>query len=141
MATARLHDDALLDVAVLGDGPAVLLPVSTSVIDGEADEQIRAWGADPNLGNTLATSLADAGLRVIAADYEGHPAQHSKPLTPNALTITTDLLPRRAGGSRFAYYGYSWLALAGLQPRSAPTGSRLAMGGFPPLRPAARCGP
>jgi len=66
MVTARLHDDSLLEVAVLGDGPAVLLPVSTTVIDGDAAQRVRAWGADPNLGYTLATSLADTGLRVVA---------------------------------------------------------------------------
>jgi pimeloyl-ACP methyl ester carboxylesterase len=136
MTTARLHDDAPLQVAALGDGPAVLLPVSTTVIDGEAAEQMRAWGADPNLGHTLATSLADAGLRVIAADYEGHLAQHPKPRTLTAAAIATDLLAvaDAAGVDRFAYYGYSWLALAGLQLAIRTDRlTALAMGGFPPL--------
>jgi pimeloyl-ACP methyl ester carboxylesterase len=136
MATARLHDDSPLEVAVLGDGPAVLLPVSTTVSDGEAAEQMRAWGADPNLGHTLATSLADAGFRVIAADYEGHLAQHPKPLTLSASTIATDLLAiaDAAGVDRFAYYGYSWLALTGLQlAMRTDRLTALAMGGFPPL--------
>jgi pimeloyl-ACP methyl ester carboxylesterase len=136
MATARLHDHSPLDVAVLGDGPAVLLPVSTTVSDGEAAERMRAWGADPNLGHTLATSLADADLRVIAADYEGHLAQHPKPLTLSAVTVATDLLAiaDAAGVSRFAYYGYSWLALAGLQLAIRTDRlTALAMGGFPPL--------
>ncbi len=120
MATARLHDDSPLEVAVLGDGPAVLLPVSTAVIDGEVAEQMRAWGADPSLGYTLATSLADAGLRVIAADYEGHLAQHPKPRTLTAGTV--------------GYYGYSWLALAGLQLAIRTDRlTALAMGAFPPL--------
>jgi pimeloyl-ACP methyl ester carboxylesterase len=136
MATARLHDDAALEVAVLGGGPAVLLPVSTTVGDDEAAEQMRAWGADPNLGHTLATGLADAGLRVIAADYEGHLAQHPKPRTLNAATVATDLLAiaDAAGVDRFAYYGYSWLALAGLQLAIRTDRlTALAMGGFPPL--------
>ena len=136
MATARLHDGAPLEVAVLGEGPAVLLPVSTTVIDGEAAEQMRAWGADPNLGHTLATSLADAGLRVFAADYEGHLAQHPKPRTLSASTVATDLLAiaDAAVVDRFAYYGYSWLALAGLQLAIRTDRlTALAMGGFPPL--------
>jgi pimeloyl-ACP methyl ester carboxylesterase len=136
MATARLHDGSPVDVAVLGDGPAVLLPVSTTVIDGEAAEQMRAWGADPNLGHTLASSLADAGLRVIAADYEGHLAQHPKPRTLSAPAVATDLLAiaNAAGVDRFAYYGYSWLALAGLQLAVRTDRlTALAMGGFPPL--------
>jgi pimeloyl-ACP methyl ester carboxylesterase len=125
-----------MEVAVLGDGPAVLLPVSTTVIDGEAAEQMRAWGADPNLGHTLATSLAEAGLRVFAADYEGHLAQHPKPGTLCASTVATDLLAiaDAAGADRFAYYGYSWLALAGLQLAIRTDRlTALAMGGFPPL--------
>jgi pimeloyl-ACP methyl ester carboxylesterase len=136
MTTARLHDDSPLQVAVLGDGPAVLLPVSTTVIDGEAAEQMRAWGAEPNLGHTLATGLADAGLQVIAADYEGHLAQHPKPRTLSAHAVATDLLAiaDAAGADRFAYYGYSWLALAGLQLAIRTDRlTALAMGGFPPL--------
>ena len=136
MAMARLHDNSPLEVAVLGDGPAVLLPVSTTVSDGEAAEQMRAWGADPNLGHTLATSLADAGHRVIAADYEGHLAEHPKPRTLSAATVATDLLAiaDAAGVGRFAYYGYSWLALAGFQLAiRSDRLTALAMGGFPPL--------
>jgi pimeloyl-ACP methyl ester carboxylesterase len=136
MTTARLHDDSPLQVAVLGDGPAVLLPVSTTVIDGEAAEQMRAWGAEPNLGHTLATGLADAGLQVIAADYEGHLAQHPKPRTLSAHAVATDLLAiaDAAGADRFAYYGYSWLALAGLQLAIRTDRlTALAMGAFPPL--------
>jgi pimeloyl-ACP methyl ester carboxylesterase len=136
MATARLHDGSPLHVAVLGDGPPVLLPVRITTIEGGAAEQMRAWGADPNLGHTLATSLADAGLRVLAADYEGHLAQHPKPRTLSAATVATDLLAvaDAAGVDRFAYYGYSWLALAGLQLAiRSDRLTALAMGGFPPL--------
>jgi pimeloyl-ACP methyl ester carboxylesterase len=136
MVTARLHDGSSLRVAVFGDGPAVLLPVSTTVIDGAAAERMRAWGADPSLGHTLATSLADAGLRAVAADYEGHLAQHPKPRTLTASTVATDLLAvaDAAGVDRFAYYGYSWLALAGLQLAIRTDRlTALAMGGFPPL--------
>jgi pimeloyl-ACP methyl ester carboxylesterase len=136
MATARLHDGSPLEVALLGDGPAVVLPVSTALTDGEAAEQLRAWGTDPNLGHTLATSLAEAGFRVIAADYEGHLTDHPKPFTLNAATVATDLLAiaDAAGVDRFAYYGYSWLALAGLQLAIRTDRlTALAMGGFPPL--------
>ncbi|MEU4240641.1 alpha/beta hydrolase [Actinoplanes sp. NPDC026619] len=137
MPTARLHDDAPIEVTVLGDGPAVLLPVRTRVIEGQEAEQMLAWGADPALGHRLVTGLAAAGFRVIAADYEGHLAEHPKPRTLNASTLATDLLAiADAGGAEggFAYYGYSWLALAGLQ-LSVRTDrlTALAMGGFPPL--------
>jgi len=136
MRTARLHDGATLDVTVLGDGPAVLLPVSLTVIDGDAAERMRAWGADPGLGHNLATGLADAGLRVIAADYEGHLAQHPKPRTLDADAVAGDLLAiaDAAEVDRFAYYGYSWLALVGLQLAIRTDRlTALAMGGFPPL--------
>jgi pimeloyl-ACP methyl ester carboxylesterase len=136
MPTARLHDGAPLDVSVVGDGPAVLLPISTRVIDGDLAEQMRAWGADPALGHTLAMSLADAGFRVVTADYEGHCAEYPKPLTLNADTVAKDLLAiaDAAAADRFSYYGYSWLALAGLQLAIRTDRlTALAMGGFPPL--------
>lgn len=138
MATARLHDGSPLAVAVLGDGPAVLvlLPVSPPGSDSEAAEQMRAWGADPDLGHTLATHLADAGLRAITADYQGHLTEHPKPRTLSAAAVATDLLAiaDAAGADRFAYYGYSWLALAGLQLAIRTDRlTALAMGGFPPL--------
>jgi pimeloyl-ACP methyl ester carboxylesterase len=135
MIEARLHDGSALPVTVLGDGPAILVPVSTSVVDDETAEQMRAWGADPNLGRTLTTGLADAGLRVIAADYEGHLARHPKPDTLSAGAVAADLLAvaDAAGADRFAYYGYSWLALAGLQLAVRTDRlTALAMGGFPP---------
>ena len=136
MPTARLHDGAPLDVTVRGDGPAVLLPVSTVIIEGETAEQMRAWGADPNVGHTLATGLAGAGFRVITADYEGHLAQHPKPRTLDAAAVAADLLAvaDAAGADRFAYYGYSVHAVAGLQLAVRTDRlTALAMGGFPPL--------
>lgn len=136
MPTTRLHDGSTLDVTVLGEGPAVLLPVNLTVVTGDAAEQMRAWGADPGLGLTLATGLADAGRRVIAADYEGHLAAHPKPGSLDASAVAVDLLAiaDAAGADRFAYYGYSWLALAGLQLAIRTDRlTALAMGGFPPL--------
>jgi pimeloyl-ACP methyl ester carboxylesterase len=136
MPTAHLHDGSALDVAVFGDGPAVVIPVRTAEIDGDAAEQMRAWGADPNLGHTLATGLAEAGLRVVAADYEGHLTDHPKPHTLTADAVAADLLAvaDAAGVDRFAYYGYSWLAVVGLQlALRSPRVRALAMGGYPPI--------
>ncbi len=136
MTTARLHDGSTMPVTVLGDGPAVLLPVSTTLIDGEAAERMRAWGADPNLGHTLASGLAEAGFQVITADYESHLAAYPKAFTLTADAVAADLLAvaDAAGAGRFAYYGYSWLALAGLQLAIRTDRlTALAMGGFPPL--------
>ncbi|MEV7623592.1 alpha/beta hydrolase [Actinoplanes sp. NPDC089786] len=134
--TAKLHDGSDLEVTVLGEGPAVLLPVSLAVVDEATAEQMRAWGAQPDLGPALAHGLADAGHRVIVADYEGHRAAHPAGPTLTADAVATDLLAiaDAAGAHEFAYYGYSWLALSGLQlaiRTDRLTG--LAMGGFPPL--------
>ncbi|GIF63135.1 hypothetical protein Ais01nite_11700 [Asanoa ishikariensis] len=131
-----MHDDTTIDVSVRGEGPAVLLPVSTTVIEGEAAEQMRAWGVDPALGHTLATGLAEAGFRVVTADYEGHLTDHPKPDTLTADAVAADLLAiaSAAGADRFAYYGYSWLALAGLQlALRTDRLTALVMGGYPPL--------
>lgn len=134
MTAAYLHDGTTIEVEVTGDGPAVLLPVRTALIEGEAAEQMRAWGVEPNAGHDLAAALG--GRRVVTADYEGHRAAHPAAKTLTAEAVAHDLLAiADAGGAdRFDYYGYSWLALAGLQlaiRTDRLTG--LAMGGFPPL--------
>jgi pimeloyl-ACP methyl ester carboxylesterase len=136
MPTARLHDDTTLDVTIRGAGPALLLPARTTVTAGPEADRIRAWGADPNLGHALAEGLATAGFRVVAADYEGHLSAHPRPTSLTARTVAADLLAiaDAAGADRFAYYGYSWLALAGLQLAVRTDRlTALAMGGFPPL--------
>ncbi|MFI5933358.1 alpha/beta fold hydrolase [Actinoplanes sp. NPDC051494] len=125
-----------MDVTVLGEGPAVLLPVGTAITEGEAADRARAWGAGQNLGHALATGLVEAGFQVIAADYEAHLRAHPRPDDLDAGALAGDLLgiADAAGVERFAYYGYSWLGLAGLQ--LAIRTDRLtavAMGGFPPL--------
>lgn len=53
----------------------------------------------------------------MAADYEGQLTAHPKPETLTAANVAADLLAiaDAAGADRFAYYGYSWLALAGFQ--------------------------
>ena len=136
MPTARLTDGTAVDVTTRGDGPAVLLPVRTAPLDGPQAEAVRAWGTDPDLGRTLADRVADAGFRVVTADLEAHLAAHPRPgtLTPEGLAADVLAVADAAGAERFAYYGYSWLALAGLQlalRTDRLTG--LAMGGYPPL--------
>lgn len=136
MATALLHDGTPIDISVTGRGPTVLLPVGTRVLDGPAADEMRAWGTDPSLGHTLATALAEAGFRVVAADYEGHLTDHPKARTLTPANVAADLLAiaDAAGAPRFAYYGYSWLALAGLQLAIRTDRlTALAMGGYPPL--------
>jgi pimeloyl-ACP methyl ester carboxylesterase len=133
--TATLHDGSSIPLQVTGAGPAVLLPVRVEPFDDETAATMRAWGADPALGRTLVDGLAPR-FRVIAADYEGHRMAHpaAGTLTPDAIAADVLSIADAAGADTFAWYGYSWLALAGLQVAIRTDRLwALAMGGFPPL--------
>jgi pimeloyl-ACP methyl ester carboxylesterase len=135
MFQARLHDGTSIDVEVRGDGPTVLLPVNPRPVEGPQADAMRRWGADPALGRALVDGLADS-FRVVAFDYEGHVLATPKPDTLTPANVAGDILAvaDAAGAERFAYYGYSWLALCGLQ--LAIRTDRLwalAMGGYPPI--------
>jgi pimeloyl-ACP methyl ester carboxylesterase len=135
MHRVQLHDGTSIEVEVRGAGPAVLLPVNPRPVEGPQADAMRAWGADPALGRGLVDGLADA-YRVVAFDYEGHVLATPKPHTLTPANLVRDILAvaDAAGVDRFAYYGYSWLALCGLQ--LAIRTDRLwalAMGGFPPI--------
>jgi pimeloyl-ACP methyl ester carboxylesterase len=132
---ARLHDDSTIAVEVEGDGPTVLLAVNPWPVEGAQAEEMRRWGADPALGRSLIDGLSD-NFRVVAFDYEGHVLQVPKPGTLTPANVAGDLLAvaDAAGADRFAYYGYSWLALAGLQLAiRTDRVAALVMGGFPPV--------
>jgi pimeloyl-ACP methyl ester carboxylesterase len=132
---ARLHDGSTIEVEVHGEGPTVLLAVNPRPVEGAQAEELRRWGADPALGRALIDGLSGT-FRVVAFDYEGHVLQVPKPATLTPANLAGDLLAvaDATGADRFAYYGYSWLALAGLQ-LAIRTGrlAALAMGGFPPV--------
>jgi pimeloyl-ACP methyl ester carboxylesterase len=135
MPEARLHDQSTIAVEVHGRGPAVLLPVHPQPVQGPQAEELRRWGTDPALGRSLIDGLSDA-FRVVAFDYEGQVLQVHKPDTLTPANLAGDLLAvaDAAGAERFAYYGYSWLALAGLQLAiRTDRVAALVMGGFPPL--------
>jgi pimeloyl-ACP methyl ester carboxylesterase len=131
---ATLNDGSRIPVHVTGAGPSLLLPVNPVPVQGEAAEEMRAWGADPALGHSLVAGLEDR-CTVVAFDYEGHLSAVPQPdtLTPQHLAEDFVSVADTAGAGRFAYYGYSWLALAGLQLalRTDRLGG-LALGGFPP---------
>lgn len=132
---ARLHDGTTIPVHVSGGGRNVLLPVRAEPHDEATAASMRAWGADPDLGPALIRGLSEA-FRVVAADYEGHRLAHPAPATLTPANVAADLLAiaDATGAERFAWYGYSWLALVGLQ--LALRTDRLwalAMGGFPPI--------
>ena len=98
MATARLHDGAGLGVTTAGEGPAILLPISTAVIDGELADQMRAWGAEPNNGHDLLTGLAEAGFRVIAADTT--PGMATASIVCRISALTARIASRSSGRAR-----------------------------------------
>jgi hypothetical protein len=133
-AEAVLHDGSLIRVTVHGNGPAMLLPVRLEPYPPDDAEMMRKWGGDPGLGPALVDGLSGSN-RLVVADYEGHRMAHPAAQTLTPDNLATDLLAiANAGGADvFGYYGYSWLALAGLQLALRTDRLRaLAMGGFPP---------
>lgn len=134
-AEALLHDGTTISVSVHGNGPSLLLPVSLVTHTPAEAETLRQWGGDPDLGPNLVSGLARSN-RVIAADYEGHRMAHPAPDTLTPANVAADFLAiaDAADAGVFAYYGYSWLALSGLQLaiRTGRLGA-LIMGGYPPL--------
>lgn len=135
MPEVKLHDGSTIEVEVHGDGAAVLLPVNPRPIEGSQAEEMRKWGADPALGRSLIDGFSDA-FQVVAFDYEGHLLAVPKPDTLTPENIAKDLLriADAVNVDRFAYYGYSWLALSGLQLAIRTDRlSALVMGGFPPI--------
>lgn len=136
MAEVRLHDGSTLEFEVYGDGSTtLLLPTNPHPVEGPQAEEMRKYGADPALGRSLIDGLSDI-VRVVAFDYEGNTLRLPKAQTLTPDNIVADFLTvaDAAGAESFAYYGYSWLAMIGLQLAVRTKRlSALAMGGFPPL--------
>jgi pimeloyl-ACP methyl ester carboxylesterase len=135
MPEARLHDGSTIEIEVHGTGPNLLLPVNPQPVTGPQAEQMRQYGTDPALGQSLIDGLSDA-FRVIAFDYEGQCLRLPKPDTLTPENAVSDLLAvaDAVEADRFAYYGYSWLALVGLQLAIRTDRlSALILGGWPPL--------
>src|SRR5204862_7224324 len=120
---------------VHGSGPTLLLPVHPQPVIGPQAEQMRQYGTDPALGQSLIKGMSDA-FRVVAFDYEGQCLRRPKPDTLTPANTASDLLAvaDAVEADQFAYYGYSWLAMIGLQLAIRTDRlSALIMGGFPPL--------
>lgn len=132
---AMLHDGSQIEMVIRGRGPFLLIPVNPRPVEGSAAEEMRRWGADPALGESLIEGLEDL-VTVVAFDYEGHVLEAPKPDTLTPENIASDFLAvaDAAGADAFSYYGYSWLALSGLQLAIRTDRlTALMMGGFPPL--------
>lgn len=135
MIKVKMHDGAMIEVEVHGQGPNVLLPVNPHPIEGPQAEEMLKWGVDPALGRSFINGLRDK-YRVIAFDYEGHVMSAAKPdtLTPTHIASDFVSIADAVGAEQFAYYGYSWLALSGMQlAMRTDRITALIMGGFPPI--------
>jgi pimeloyl-ACP methyl ester carboxylesterase len=135
MPEATLHDGNTIEIEVHGRGPTLLLPVNPQPVVGPQAEAMRQWGADPELGPALIQGLSDV-FRVVAFDYEGQCLRLPKPDTLTPANSASDLLALAdaVGADRFVYYGYSWLAVLGLQfAIRTDRLTALVMGGYPPL--------
>ena len=132
---ATLHDGSAISIEVRGDGSNLLLPVNPHPVEGPKAEEMRKWGADPALGHSLVNGLIDS-YRIIAFDYDAHNLSNPKPDTLTPDNVVRDILDvaDAVGADRFAYYGYSWLGMIGLQLAIRTDRlSALIMGGFPPI--------
>jgi pimeloyl-ACP methyl ester carboxylesterase len=135
MPTATLHDGHTIELEIDGHGPMLLLPTNPIPVEGPQADVLRRYGADPRLGRSLIEGLHDAA-RVVAFDYEGHVLGTPKPETLTPENIVADMLAvaDAAGTERFCWYGYSWLAMVGLQlAMRTDRLTGLAMGGYPPI--------
>lgn len=126
-----------IDVGVAGrpDGRVVLLPGAKRSVYGKEADALLQWGVDPLLGERFVQGLAES-FRVVYFDYESYLFSNPYPEGLTAERAARDMLEiaDAAEVGRFSYYGYSWLALVGLQVAiRTDRMESLVMGGFPPL--------
>ncbi|WP_368653006.1 alpha/beta hydrolase [Ornithinibacillus sp. 4-3] len=112
-----------------------MLPIAKESVYGCEAENLKMWGVDPQLGERFVNGLSDE-FKVLYFDYEGHLLRNPNPdhLTPENIVRDFLLIADEMGVDHFSYYGYSWLALSGLQLAIRTDRlESLIMGGFPPL--------
>ncbi|WP_010278167.1 alpha/beta fold hydrolase [Paenibacillus senegalensis] len=131
-----LVDGSKLEVGLTGNSSnkVVMLPNAKKSVHGPAADNLKKWGIDPELGKKLVEGLSDT-FQVLHFDYEGHLFEHPQPelLTPHNIIRDFLRIADEMQVETFSYYGYSWLALIGLQLaiRTNRLESLIA-GGFPP---------
>jgi pimeloyl-ACP methyl ester carboxylesterase len=119
------HDGTELYYEVHGDGPTLLAFANPRPPRGPLGAPSR------KLTRGIVASLADR-FRVVFVDYPGSPKPDT--LTPDAVTSDLIAIADAVGAERFAWWGYSWGAVIGLQLAVASGRvSALVCGGFPPL--------
>lgn len=133
----KLADGSEVKAGLAGNpgAPTLMLPVVKESVYGQAAEHLRQWGVDPESGKHFVEGLADH-FRILYFDYEGHRLQHPNPekLTPEGIVHDLLTIADEMNIETFSYYGYSWLALVGLQLAIRTDRlESLTMGGFPPV--------
>lgn len=134
--TVILNDGSTLEVGLIGNtsGKVIMLPVAKKSVYGPEAESLKLWGVDPELGKNFVEGLSDK-FQVLYFDYEGHLFENPRPdhLTPENIAKDLLLIADELNVGKFSYYGYSWLALAGLQLAIRTNRlESLIMGGYPP---------
>ncbi|WP_427050608.1 alpha/beta fold hydrolase [Paenibacillus sp. TC-CSREp1] len=133
----KLMDESELKVGLVGnsDSPTIMLPVAKESVYGQEAENLKLWGVDPESGKHFIEGLMDK-FQIIYFDYEGHRLQNPNPdnLTPEHIVKDLLTIADEMKIKKFSYYGYSWLALVGLQLAIRTDRlESLIMGGFPPI--------
>lgn len=133
----KLTDASEIKVGLAGnpDCKTIMLPVAKESVYGQEAEALKLWGVDPELGKHFIEGLLDS-FQVLYFDYEGHRLQHPSPenLTPENIVKDLLVIADEMNIKKFSYYGYSWLALVGLQLAIRTDRlESLIMGGFPPI--------
>ncbi len=128
MPAARLHDDTTVELRIRGTGPTVLmLPLA-----GQANPPTEVQRLKSALHGALVDELSDR-YRLVFFDY---PGIHPKPGTLTPANVVADLLAvgDAAGATEFAWCGYSWTAIIGLQlALHTDRVNGLICGGWPPV--------
>ncbi|MEH7356864.1 alpha/beta hydrolase [Neobacillus drentensis] len=133
----KLSDESVIKVGLVGNPESItiMLPVAKESVYGQEAENLRLWGVDPELGRNFIEGLQDK-FQVLYFDYEGHRLRYPNPENLTSEKIVKDLLviADEMNSKKFSYYGYSWLALVGLQLAIRTDRlESLIMGGFPPM--------
>ncbi|WP_449603379.1 alpha/beta fold hydrolase [Paenibacillus sp. Marseille-Q9583] len=131
----RLTNHSAIEVGLTGgsDRPTIMLPIAKKSVYNQEAENLKLWGVDPELGKHFVEGLADT-FQVLYFDYEGHLFQHPVDnVTVDHIVKDLLLIADEMNVKSFSYYGYSWLALIGLQLAIRTNRlESLVMGGFPP---------
>ncbi|AIQ35857.1 hypothetical protein R50345_15225 [Paenibacillus sp. FSL R5-0345] len=131
----RLSNQSTIEVGLTGvsDRPTIMLPIAKKSVYNQEADNLKLWGVDPELGKHFVEGLADT-FQVLYFDYEGHLFQHPVGnLTADHIVKDLLLIADEMNVKNFSYYGYSWLALIGLQLAVRTNRlESLVMGGFPP---------